>query len=712
MSLEKAIEYAARGWFVFPLLPRSKAPATTNGFKAASDRPEVIKSLWGSRTNLNIGLSTGNISQCWILDVDADKGGLESIEKWENKYGSLPDTLTSKTGGGGKHYFFKIPNGMNIPSNANKLSPGIDLRGTGGYAAIPPSVHPNGNQYIWVDEGAEIEDTPKWLIKLIQDMVKKPVVQKPTYTGVSQTIGDWTSEDVLSMLDVIDAEYRDTWIHVGMALHEGGWPLSMWDVWSAKSDKYKPGEPFKKWQGFSPGDGITMGTLVYMAESNGWKPKQRAYESIDVDMSEFKANLEKKRKGRTAPGRVTSGKEDPAEDTGKLSVGGLVGDTLSWMNSNAYYPQPEISTMNILAALGAVFGRRYTLQRLNTRTNVYMIGIAVTGQGKDNSRIRLQELLPAAGLEQFLGPEEVRSGPGLLLELKKSPSFIAQIDEIGMFMKALFDPKAAAYLREISSIFTKIYSRSGSQFKGGLTASAPDNRTVLNEPNLCIYGTTTLSTYSEAMKKSAIQSGEFNRFIILKAPIDFPFPNKDSCYSPPPESLVSRWAQFVPDGWGAEAGTLVVPEKITVMMGETAREIDDMMYYQREKQQEYHSRGLDAMWVRYRENTLKVAMILAIARDHKKPELIASDIEFGKNLVESSIRFMMKFATENMYENEFQKKCSEFMDALKCGATSRTKMNTSLRIKTKELDEIERALKEQGRIDYDEKDRPKKYTLL
>lgn len=695
MSLQDAIEYGKHGFAVFPLLPRSKAPATSGGFHDASKEESAIRALWGNRTNCNLGIATGDISGFWVLDIDIEKGGEESLAALEDKYGSLPDTLVSKTGGGGKHYLFKIPKGIRIPCTINKLAKGIDTRGSGGYIAAPPSVHPNGAKYEWVQN--DIVDAPNWLIKLILAL-KKEVVKSETE---GQIIGDWTTEDVVSMLEVISPDERDVWINVGMALHEGGWPVTMWDTWSRGSAKYKMGEPFRIWSGFKPGGGISMGTLVHMAQENGWVPKEKPYEELDfsningVDLAAFRDKMVK----TVLPDVET-----------KISIGGLVGETLSWVNSTSFKLQPELTIMNILAALGAVFGRRYALQKLNTRTNIYMVGIAETGQGKDNSRQRIKRLMKLAGLEQFSGPDEIRSGPGLMVELKKRPSFLANIDEVGMFMRAMFDPKAPAYLREISAMFTKMYSCAGTSYEGGIIASQPDERTVLHEPNLCIYGTTTLSSYAEAMRSSSIKSGELNRFIVLKSSIDFPEPNFDSDNSDPPETLISRWAKFKPEGLGA-APDIIEQEKTVVLLGNTSATVNDLFRFQDEMIKEHSASGMGPLWVRYRENILKVAMIIAIARDPAKPELIASDIDFGKALVGSSIRFMMKFAMENMYDGDFQKKCSEFMASIESGVRTRTEMIRRMKIKSKELDEIERSLKEQDKIGYDEKERPRRYIV-
>ncbi len=395
----------------------------------------------------------------------------------------------------------------------------------------------------------------------------------------------------------------------------------------------------------------------------------------------------------------------------KISIGGLVGDTLSWINSTAFQLQPELTIMNILAALGAVFGRRYALQQLDTRTNIYLIGIAGTSQGKDNSRKRIKRLLNLAGLDNFSGPDSVRSMQGLLLELEKRPSLLVNIDEIGMFMRGIYDPKAPAYIRDISTMFTRLYSDSTGSYDGGLIASQPDKRTVLYEPNLCIYGTTTLSSYSEAMKSSAIKSGELNRFIVIKPKIDFPEANENCGVSDPPEDLISRWGKFKVEGLGA-APSVIEQEKIIVKLGETDKILNKLMKDQIELVKTHVSSGMGDLWGRYRENIIKVSMIVAIARDPAKPVLIPSDIEFGKTLVTASINFMLKFVEKNMYDGEFQKRCLAFMEALGEGATNRTMMIRRLQIKARELDEIERALQEMGKIDFDPKEKPKKYILI
>jgi hypothetical protein len=584
------------------------------------------------------------------------------------------------------------------------------VRGSGGYIAVPPSIHPNGTQYRWVDEADVIAEAPKWLIKLILAIKKEPDntlnIPSQEVSCYSSDNSDWTSEDVLSMLDCISADDRDQWISVGMALHDSGFPVSMWDVWSRKSTKYKMGETFRIWKGFNSSGGVSIGSIVHFAQDGGWTAAGRVYEPLDfkningVDLSEFARKLASQEKNIPVPEFKTN-----------LEISGIIADTVSWINSTSTKLQPELAALHTIVTLGAVFGRRYTLQRLDTRTNLYVVAIAESGQGKDNSRNCLPLLLRKAGLEKFSGPETIRSENGLLLELKRQSSFIANIDEFGMFMGAVSDPKAPTYYRNISTLFTALFGKSRTFYKDGLTASNPDDRIVLNEPHLCIYGTTTIGSYTESMRKSSINSGKINRFVIFKAPKEFPPDNDASCFSDPPENLVARWAQYAPNGL-EDAPDIIEQKKTIVLIGDTEQKLKQLQTLQNTMQQKYHSQGIGDLWVRYRENVIKIGMVVSIARDRLHPVLTASDLEVGEVIVGESMRFMVSFAQDSMYDSDFQRRCAEFMESLKGGAINRTMMIRRLKIKTKELDDVEKALKEMGKISYNEKDRPRSYELL
>lgn len=94
-----------------------------------------------------------------VLDIDPRHGGDDALAELEARHGKLPDTPRVLTGGGGSHIYFRHPGKISIPNSVSKIAPGIDVRGDGGYVIAPPSVHPNGNRYLW-EVSASIDETP------------------------------------------------------------------------------------------------------------------------------------------------------------------------------------------------------------------------------------------------------------------------------------------------------------------------------------------------------------------------------------------------------------------------------------------------------------------------------------------------------------------------------------------------------------------------
>lgn len=80
-------------------------------------------------------------------------------------------------------------------------------------------------------------------------------------------------EELLDFINPSALSYQE-WCNVGMALKDAGYPVSVWDAWSARDGaRYHAGECEKKWQSFSGSDNpVTAGTIVHMALENGYQP--------------------------------------------------------------------------------------------------------------------------------------------------------------------------------------------------------------------------------------------------------------------------------------------------------------------------------------------------------------------------------------------------------------------------------------------------------
>ena len=80
-------------------------------------------------------------------------------------------------------------------------------------------------------------------------------------------------EELLAYIDPAQCSYQE-WCGIGMALKDAGYPVSVWDAWSARDGaRYHAGECAKKWRSFNGSDTpVTAGTIVHMALENGYQP--------------------------------------------------------------------------------------------------------------------------------------------------------------------------------------------------------------------------------------------------------------------------------------------------------------------------------------------------------------------------------------------------------------------------------------------------------
>lgn len=157
--LDHALEYVERGWRVFPVKPRDKIPITQHGFQDATTDVASIRGWWCKWPRANIGLACG-ASGLTVVDLDP-RNGKADID--------LMPTLTTKTGGGGWHYFYS-----GVVRSCKPL-PGVDIKSDGGYVILPPSIHPSGRGYEWANE-LPIAPLPEHIRALT---VREPVEHKP-----------------------------------------------------------------------------------------------------------------------------------------------------------------------------------------------------------------------------------------------------------------------------------------------------------------------------------------------------------------------------------------------------------------------------------------------------------------------------------------------------------------------------------------------------
>lgn len=185
--LRKAVaDYVDHGWCVLPAnvaYPGDrgyKAPALSwREYQSRRPRPGELERIFRAAfhrfrhsTGPGVGIVTGKVSGLFVLDLDPRKGDIPA--GWESLNGRMkqwPQTPTVVTGSGGRHLYFKLPEGE-VPRNSAGILPGVDWRAEGGWVVAPPTVRADGGTYQWAKglspAGVAVAEMPEWLRVLVQ----------------------------------------------------------------------------------------------------------------------------------------------------------------------------------------------------------------------------------------------------------------------------------------------------------------------------------------------------------------------------------------------------------------------------------------------------------------------------------------------------------------------------------------------------------------
>jgi hypothetical protein len=192
--LATALEYANRGWAVFPLKPKSKRPATprhtaddcdgadpwcrdghTGWEQRATTNPDRITRAWTAGA-YGVGIACGP-SGLLVIDTDTPKPGtaveggptsgedvLTALVNAKGGTVGLPATWTVATPSGGIHRYYTTEHlPAPLGNTAAHLGQWIDTRGVGGYVVAPPTVTAAGRYEVTCDDAPA--PLPAWLVQ-------------------------------------------------------------------------------------------------------------------------------------------------------------------------------------------------------------------------------------------------------------------------------------------------------------------------------------------------------------------------------------------------------------------------------------------------------------------------------------------------------------------------------------------------------------------
>ena len=572
-----------------------------------------------------------------------------------------------------------------------------------GQQFVAHAIHPGtGQPYAWPEDNlidVSLDRLPMITEAQAMDWLDRAHAMVPAQLKPQSLIGEmangaqWkgpsdprgTYDAIAAALEFIPNEDLDgtSWITIGNAIKAalGDEGKDLWCAWSRQSTKSgasgKPNTPERRWSRLRP-HSIGAGTLYSMAVDRGWVPPPEVI--LNAGAAE-QATQPHPASGLLAKLAALQSATPPAPTPYRvppalLEVDGALRLFIDYATSTAVSPQPFLALGAALCLIGAVAGRRYRTPT-DLRSNLYAIGIADSGGGKDHARRCVKRLLFAAGLDRYLGGEDLASSTGLLSALQMHPSRLFQLDEFGQFLKLVLNPRSPFHKTAIWTEFTKLFTSAAEPYIGSEYADQKERpRKTIQQPCACVWGVTVPAPFWAALEGGALADGSLARFLVFLTDDDYPERTDNPLMIDPPAELVASLqaiAAGVPghDHGGNIADSMDATTPIKPYTVPLAPAADAAMAAVRREATELlrSNRGTyaTAMFGRYAENTAKLAMLAAISRNPAAPVTHAKDVTWAAGLVEHCIGTLLCEADRRVADNDVEARHKKMLEVIRSG---------------------------------------------
>jgi len=222
-----ALEYAERGWHVFPAKIEGGAKKGCVAGKAnggerwgATTCPDRIRDYWMSFPYAMLGVATGPKSGVFVVEADTPDGhdvdGIANLAALIEKHGPLPATIEALSPSNSWHLWFKWPEGLDIRNSASVIGEGIDVRGEGGMVLTAPSIRKGFEKaYRWKNPPGffELADCPDWLLDKITAGQRRMLSERAAPMPPIDTARGWGEaalrEEIATLMAAIETKRND-----------------------------------------------------------------------------------------------------------------------------------------------------------------------------------------------------------------------------------------------------------------------------------------------------------------------------------------------------------------------------------------------------------------------------------------------------------------------------------------------------------------------
>jgi|GEM_PF-5992002 len=454
-----AQEYFDKGLIPVPLFPSKKNPMISDWQK-----PELYNDSFSEKfPNANIGLLLQDII---VVDIDTTDKSLQ-----KEIYDQLPPVFVGKIGNKDKgiNFFFKSSGEVSQTFKA------VEILAVGKQTVLPPSIHPNGYEYIWIN---------KSLLEI--DLDHLPLLPS--------TFLPWCNQR-FNKKEIKEVGRNNSLAAQATAAITKGTDLSNVINELIIYDKEHHSPPL-----FEDKKEANMKGGVY---SNA----ARFVSSIFISLSKSKVIIPSPVtthcRIELLPEKVLA--EAPSYK--KIKLLPLRG-TAQLMFEHIYNASPigrtRFAYASALSCMGLALSNRVRYQ--NIHTNTYTLIIAPSGSGKNYPMKFPMKLFYQAGMKDLVRMGRPASDSAILKGLELSPSRLDLIDEIGSLFSSIINAREA-WQSAIQDTYAELFTASGEYFAGKVLATKSTPAGNCFSPCVSILGAMTIKDFKNSFNENIMAKG-------------------------------------------------------------------------------------------------------------------------------------------------------------------------------------------------------------
>jgi hypothetical protein len=345
---------------------------------------------------------------------------------------------------------------------------------------------------------------------------------------------------------------------------------------------------------------------------------------------------------------------------------GLLGDIARWVYAASWLPVFEFAILSAIAACAAIFGRRFVTPT-GLGLNLYIIGIAPSGAGKDDPVTAPQELFTECGLLHLVGPSDVTSDGAIETAIRRNPCHLMAMDEIGYFLQGVNATRAAGHEKKVRKVLLDIYAKSRiNKSWNGKTYSDPTGKEKkkdpVRNPTVTVFGVSVAESFYAGLAADNLTDGVLARLLVIEA--DSPRMRNPDYQPDVPEKLV----QSVKYAASAAVGAFEDIEHVNCMVATMRPNLRPVPWtvkaekvwgaiQQRQIELLADNPSFNGIINRAAGHTLVLATIRALGENPDDPIVKLADIQWGFAIVLKSLETIRAGITDHMAGSDFEALC-------------------------------------------------------